>query len=321
MKRATPQDSGLPKLAPELEALLGDYLASLVSPGTRRVYRRALAEFLEDVGGVKDLARMDHRNVAEWRNALVARGNSKPTVNRKLSSVRGFLDFLVSLELLRHNPAGPKLVKGFRVSDESKRPGLSARESRQLIAACEDGTLAGRRDKAIVLLGLLQGLRRSEIARLTFGSLMKESIEGPSGAGEAVEVLLLRDTKTADVAKSVLDRRTARAIHDYIESLGRALKPKEPIFFSLSSAAKKKVPKPVTPEAVNLIIQSRARKAGLKRISAHSLRHTCATLSLDGGAKLERVQAHLRHRDPRTTIRYYRNLRALRNDAARHIRI
>lgn len=310
-----------PGVHPELASLVEDFLARKTAPSTRRAYRQALLDFLGGVEGLKSLREMDHRNVTEWRNSLLERGNSKPTVNQKLAAVRGLLDFLVSLELLKHNAAGPKLVPGFRVSDESKTPGLSAKEARQLVASCDDGTPAGRRDKAIVLLGLLQGLRRSEIAGLTVGSLRKEPLEDPGGASGVVEVLHLRDTKTSDFARSVLDPRAARAVHEYLDDLGRSLKPKDPIFFSLSTAAKRKALRPLTPAAVNLIIQSRARKAGLKRISAHSLRHTCTTLALDGGAKLERVQAHLRHRDPRTTIRYYRNLRALRNDAARHIRL
>jgi len=48
-----------------------------------------------------------------------------------------------------------------------------------------------------------------------------------------------------------------------------------------------------------------------KRISPHSLRHTAATLALDGGASLRSVQASLGHADPKTTVRYDRARRGL----------
>lgn len=51
------------------------------------------------------------------------------------------------------------------------------------------------------------------------------------------------------------------------------------------------------------------RKAGLKHgagrtLSAHSLRHTAATLGLRTGASLRQVQDLLGHRDPKTTAIY-----------------
>jgi len=50
-----------------------------------------------------------------------------------------------------------------------------------------------------------------------------------------------------------------------------------------------------------------ARDAGIsKRISPHSLRHTSATLMLDAGAPLHKVQDALGNAEPRTTRRYDR---------------
>lgn len=44
---------------------------------------------------------------------------------------------------------------------------------------------------------------------------------------------------------------------------------------------------------------------GLRKVSPHDLRHTAATLALEGGASLKQVQELLGHADPSTTMSFY----------------
>jgi integrase len=44
--------------------------------------------------------------------------------------------------------------------------------------------------------------------------------------------------------------------------------------------------------------------AGLRRLRFHDLRHTFASLAVDGGASLVQVQAWMGHADVKTTMRY-----------------
>jgi integrase len=53
------------------------------------------------------------------------------------------------------------------------------------------------------------------------------------------------------------------------------------------------------------------------RYSAHSLRHTTATLALERGANIEEVQQQLRHKDPKTTLIYMHQIRK-RKDSIEH---
>lgn len=303
-----------PTLSPQIAQHVDDFLAERTSPNTRAAYRAALEEFLDGVEDVARLRSLDHRNVAAWRNTLVGRGLSRASVNLKLSAVRGFFDALVGLGLLSSNPAAGKLVRGYRLSGESKTRGLSIEEADALVAACEDGTLAGLRDRAIMYLGVVQGLRRGEIAGLRLEDLRVE-------AGQPV--LILRNTKTSEFARQWLDARVHRVVEEYVAANPRRLGPRDPLFHSLSrngGAAGQKL-RPLSGWSVNEIVQRRARLAGIRGISAHSLRHACTTLALEAGMPLERVQGHLRHREPKTTIRYYRQMQELRPDVAQAIRI
>ena len=42
-------------------------------------------------------------------------------------------------------------------------------------------------------------------------------------------------------------------------------------------------------------------------VTAHQFRHTCCTKAIEGDAPPAKVQAHLRHKDIKTTLRYYDN--------------
>ena len=42
-------------------------------------------------------------------------------------------------------------------------------------------------------------------------------------------------------------------------------------------------------------------------VTAHRFRHTCCTKVIESGASPAKVQAHLRHKDIKTTLRYYDN--------------
>jgi len=56
------------------------------------------------------------------------------------------------------------------------------------------------------------------------------------------------------------------------------------------------------------VVNSIGRKAKLGRaLTPHDLRHGCATVALEVGEPIERVQSHLRHASPVTTQRYNRN--------------
>ena len=72
--------------------------------------------------------------------------------------------------------------------------------------------------------------------------------------------------------------------------------------------------------SVREICQYYGRRAGVE-LTAHSFRHTCATLALEGGAKPQQVQGHLRHADLKTTMRYFEDRDKLNDNACDYINV
>ena len=180
MKNLGPQD-GLPvgdlapaapppKLVPKdqpLKDTLDEFVESRTAENTRLAYRKALDNFLSALG-VETLSAflaLKTADVVRYRNALQKEKLAPATINQRLVAVRGLFGRLLKEGKIERNPADQELVGGLRTSDVSKTEGLTLSEVERMIVTC-DGTLAGLRDKALLMTLYYQGLRRSEASKL-----------------------------------------------------------------------------------------------------------------------------------------------------------
>jgi len=165
--------------------------------------------------------------------------------------------------------------------------GLDAAQARALLDSCDQGTVAGRRDRAILLLLVRLGMRRSEVARLRLddidwraGELLVcgkgprvERVPLPADVGEAL-VVYLRDGRPADAG--------TRAVFMRVRAPRGAM----------------------TPMGITQVVVSASKRAGLGEVTAHRLRHTAASELLRRGAPLQEIGQLLRHRTELTTTIY-----------------
>ncbi|WP_410219117.1 tyrosine-type recombinase/integrase [Paracoccus sp. (in: a-proteobacteria)] len=63
---------------------------------------------------------------------------------------------------------------------------------------------------------------------------------------------------------------------------------------------------PVTRQAVNYMLATAGKRAGLGHVHPHMLRHSCGFALANRGYDLRLIQDYLGHRDPRHTARYTR---------------
>ncbi len=307
-----PTDTHLATREQALETVGQQFLAGQLSDRTVRAYRSDVADFFgrrcEELT-VEDLRLVTPGQVIAWRNDRMAT-QAPSTVARKVSSIRSLFTHAIALGLVDDNPARPELVKAPRVSQESRTPGLTQQEARELLAAIGGDDLTALRDRAMIELALRTGLRRSEIVGANRGDLGDEfghrtlTVTGKGGELQTVK----------------LPVPAGRALDAYLAARGATDDHHEPLF--VSHARNGTAGQRLSAQAMYRRVKRHARAAGIeKRITPHSLRHTFVTLALDGGASVRQVQAAARHADPKTTLRYDRHRRNLDDHASDYLHI
>ena len=291
-------------------------LAGVLSPATQRAYRSDLCQFF----GVSNLSFISYErldaitpdDVIAWRNELHANGKARSTVNRKLAAIRALYTYLVGCGRLDRNPADASVVRGFREDRRVGGKAMATDDLNRLLSAVRTtpDALQRARDRALILVLVYCGLRRSEATGMDWEQLRQDGVH---------TVIDLPETKSG-VPQDV------KAVGPVLDALGayrdeltvRGRDATGPVFISLANGSEGNG---LTPQSVRLIVRRYADRAGIDEASAHTLRHTCCTLAIEGGATPTQVQSHLRHADVKTTLGYFDNRDRLDNNAADHIRI
>jgi len=239
-------------------------------------------------------------DIVSYKQALADRNLAPATIAKKLSAIRSFYKVCHAQGLTPTNPtAGVKLPK---VKDETSKDILSLAEVEKLFAQAGTSTVLGLRDRAILALMLVNGLREVEIVRANYGDL--KEVDG-------IKVLVVHG-KGGREDETVLRDDVHQTLTAYMETRGD-LEPSSPLFVGVNHRAKERM----STRTVRHRVDHYLEKAGLKRegISGHSLRHTAITWPIVAGASLVQAMELARHADPRTTKRYFHNLDKLREHA------
>lgn len=255
------------------ERWLGGY-----APATQAAYRRDARDWFEFCLGCRiDPLRARRGDTTAWIDELRLRGRAESTIARKIAALAALYAWARDEGLTDADPIPRRRPKAPR--DDRHILGLDRVEVRALLEAAEAW---GPRERAFVVLLLTCGLRVSEALGARIGDL--DTIRG-----HHVLTVMGKGAKPRTVA---LAPATWHAIDEYI-----ADRIDGPIFITASGRAWDRV-------AAARSLDRIAQRAGLGHLHPHVLRHTAATLALDAGAALDRVQALLGHADPRTTMRY-----------------
>src|SRR5215472_11113090 len=266
-------------------------LDSVSSPITRRVYNLGLNEFFEWYGR-EPRPGFTKATVSAWRVALEDRGLGAVSINVRITAVRK-----LAVEAADNGLLAPELANGITrvkgVASKGVRLGnwLTAKQAQALLNAPDATTIKGLRDRAILAVLLGCGLRRSEVAALTFKHVQQRDgrwcivdLVGKHGRVRTVPmptwVKVAIDAWTAETG--IVDGRIFRPVHRGDQVRGEALGEK----------------------VVWQLLQGYAEAVGVKGIAPHDLRRTCAKLCRSAGGELEQIQLLLGHASVQTTERY-----------------
>jgi len=279
-----------------------DYILSFIrnqsSFNTKRDYRTEIELFYRSVG--KKASEVTLADILAYKEILDAKGLKPATIAKKLTVLRRLFTFLYEQGVIPINPsAGVKLPK---VSNETTREILSLAECNHLIASIDASNVLGKRDKAVVSLLLVNGLRVCEIVRANVGDLVQSDgcwvlrVRGKGGK--------LADTRIRDDVYAVL--------RSYLDSR-KEPQETDPLFMGTTHRAKERLAR----RSVQHMVKTRLKRIGINHphVSTHSLRHSSITHLINGGASLIAAQEFARHSNPTTTQRYFHNLDRIRNHA------
>jgi site-specific recombinase XerD len=270
------------------------------SAQTRDVYERGIADWFAfcDRNGVAVFAAEQH-HVDAYRHELADAGRQPATIARHLSTVSSFYRYV-----LRHGRPSPvernpaEWVERPRVDRTSRRAGLDLTEARMLRAA---SLTRDARTAALVHLLLGTAMRVSEAVTATVDGL------GWSDNGDRT-LAVVRKGGQPDMV--VIEPADWQVIDRYLTG-----RPEVPAGWLFATTGGRRMTRQTAYRIVREVadpITGPGRKVG-----AHSLRHTAATLALDAGQPIQEVQGMLRHASAETTQRYDRAWRERGRGATR----
>jgi integrase len=275
----------------EWQRLKALVLDSVSSPITRRVYNMALDEF---IGWYREGPRpgFTKATVSAWRASLEARGLGSSSIIIRMSAIRK-----LAVEAADNGLLAPELAAGITRVKSVKSTGirvgnwLSLREAQTLLSAPDVSTVKGLRDRAILAVLLGCGLRRSEVAALTFAHVQQRD-----GRWCIVDLVgkhsRVRTVPMPTWVKVAIDAWTSAAgLTD-----GHVFRP--------VNRGDKVQGEAMSEKVVRQMLQPYAEAVGIPRFAPHDARRTCAKLCRAAGGELEQIQLLLGHASVQTTERY-----------------
>ncbi len=297
---------------PEVDGYL-KFLEHRCRPNTWLSYGYDLQVFLNTITKpIREVTSMDVLTFIESQRAtprlsgargtaLSDSGLANRTIRRRLTTISGLYEYLQVFQgaSFKANPVPKGLIRRntfwgnhyfiasatplIRTPQTLPRP-LENEEINQFV-----DSLRNHRDKAIVLLMLLAGLRKSEVLNLRLGDVHfgRRTLFVRDGKGGRQRVVAVSDTGLKELLSYLHNERPPSS--------------SDHIFLVLKGPHRGQ---PLKIKALDTIVWYHKQQANTPGVQCHRLRHTCFTRLRQGGMSLEALQAQAGHASIATTRVY-----------------
>lgn len=274
------------------------------SPRTVETYSKAIKQFfiyLQDKG----IKKPQREDIVAYREYL-SKDHKPTTVQSYLAAVKLFFQWTEQEKIY---PNIAQRVKGAKLDTEHKKDYLTKKQVSKLLKAIDRSTLKGKRDYAMLSLMVTTGLRTV--------SIINANVEDIRAAGDATALYYKGKGHQEKATYVKLAEPVEEAIRDYLKARGRA-DGKEPLF---TSTAHRNNGGRMTTRSISRVAKESLIDIGLDsdRLTAHSFRHTAATLNLLNGGTVEETQQLLDHKNINTTLIYSHALERAKNNSEKRI--
>lgn len=270
---------------------IGAFIAHLrnergLSPHTRRGYRRDLIKLAEFCAShnLNEWGKVNSHHVRAFVAARHRQGLGGRSLQRLLSSLRVFFDYLIRESRLDHNPAS-----GVRAPKSARRlPEVLDVDQVGRLLAIDDTDVLALRDRAIMELVYSSGLRLSELVSLNLPDvdLADAVVHVARGKGRKARQVPI-GSHAREALEAWLDSRAALCVAE-----------QEALFVSRNRRR-------LSPRSVQQRIRHWAKRQGIAAgVYPHMLRHSFASHLLESSSDLRAVQELLGHANLSTTQIY-----------------
>lgn len=254
-----------------------------LSENTTKSYERDLKKlliFLEKLNITK-YSDVKEEICSAWIGDLYSQNNKPKSIQRHLSSAKGFFRFLKKNNLIDSSPF--ELVTAPK-SSNTLPDVLSPEDVEQLLNFKPSNTIEIR-DMAIVELMYSSGLRVSETVNINIGDF-EENMSFLRVIGKGSKTRLVP-----------MGRFAIKAINNWLIEREKILNNTDALFLNSKGAR-------LSVRSVQLRLKKMATKQGLPPVHPHMLRHSFATHMLESSGDLRTIQELLGHSSLSTTQIY-----------------
>ena len=254
-----------------------------LSKNTTSAYERdlkKLAKFINDLN-LSNYSEINNEICSAWIGNLYSQDNNPRSIQRHLSSAKGFFRFLKKNNLIDSSPF--ELVSAPK--SPSNLPEVLSPEDVEQLLNFKPSNHIEIRDMAIVELMYSSGLRVSETVNINIGDFEEDM---------TFLRILGKGAKTRIVP---LGKFAVNAINNWIIERDKILTKSDALFLNSKGAR-------LSIRSVQLRLKKMATKQGLPPIHPHMLRHSFATHMLESSGDLRTIQELLGHSSLSTTQIY-----------------
>lgn len=226
--------------------------------------------------------------IEKYRTKRLEKGVTKSTVNRELALMKKMFNLAIDWNFIEENPVSK--IKFFSEKDTLKERILSREEEDRLL----ETSIAHL--KSILIVALNTGMRLGEILSLNWGQVDFEK-----------KMIRVEKTKSGEIR--YINMNTTLK-----EELKRIRAEGESTVYTFTNS---KTGKPFT--TVKTAFKAACRRAGIKGLRFHDLRHTFASRLVESGVDLITVRDLLGHSTVKVTERYTHPNHSIKKEAVEHL--